>query len=385
MNRPMSMAFPQPLERLLVPADLDGRCGSNRAGPGSVRQLAADNDLQAIQAWLMELRDSPQTLRHYRKEAERLLLWALLERHKPLSSLTREDCVCYEQFLADPQPRARWCGPRAPRFSPDWRPFLGPLNAASRRTALLVINSLLSYLVKAGYLAGNPLALIKRRVRTGAAAQLSVERFLEQDQWQALLDTVESLPRETGRQQRYYERARFLLAMLYLLGPRVSEIAHHTMGSFIEIRGRWWWLVTGKGQKTARVPVNQDMLQALQVYRRSRGLRPLPEPGDPAPLIPNLRDTAAITDNMIYRIIKDLVQQAAERLSATDPHQADKLRRASTHWLRHTSITHQAEAGIGLTYLRRNARHAKLDTTGLYLHAEDRQWHELMEKHRLKR
>jgi site-specific recombinase XerD len=369
-----------------VPADLDGRQGSNRAGAGTARQLAADNDLQAIQAWLTEFLDSPQTLRHYRKEAERLLLWALLERRKPLSSLTREDCVLYERFLADPQPRARWCGPRAPRFSPAWRPFLGPLTAASRRTALLVINSLLSYLVKAGYLAGNPLALIKRRVRAGVApAALGVERFLEQDQWQALLDTVASLPRESERQQRYQERARFLLAMLYLLGPRVNEIASHTMGSFVEIRGRWWWLVTGKGQKTARVPVNQDMLQALQVYRRFRGMRPLPEPGDPAPLIPNLSDTAGITDNMIYRIIKDLVRQAAARLETADPYQAAKLRRASTHWLRHTSITHQADAGIDLNYLRRNARHAKLDTTGLYLHAEDEQWHEAMQQHRLKR
>lgn len=382
----MPATSPQPLERLLVPTDLDGRNGSNRAGAGTVRQLAADDDLQAIQTWLSEFQDSPQTLRHYRKEAERLLLWALLERGKPLSSLTRDDCVLYEKFLANPQPQARWCGPRAPRFSPAWRPFLGPLTAASRRTALLVINSLLSYLVKAGYLAGNPLALIKRRVRSeNAPVQLGVERFLEQTQWQALQDTVAALPQETERQQRYYERARFLLAILYLLGPRVSEIANHTMGSFVEIRGRWWWLVTGKGQKTARVPVNQDMLQALQTYRRFRNLRPLPEPGDPAPLIPNLRDTAGITDNMIYRIIKDLVQQAATRMEATDPYQADKLRRASTHWLRHTSITHQADAGIDLNYLRRNARHSKLDTTGLYLHAEDEQWHEAMQQHRLKR
>lgn len=173
--------------------------------------------------------------------------------------------------------------------------------------------------------------------------------------------------------------------MLYLLGPRVSEIATHTMGSFVEIRGRWWWVVTGKGQKTARVPVNQDMLQALQEYRRFRGLRPLPQPGESAPLIPNLRESGGITDNMIYRIIKDLVHQAATRLEVTDSHQADKLRRASTHWLRHTSITHQADAGIDLNYLRRNARHSKLDTTGHYLHAEDERWHEAMEQHRLKK
>jgi integrase/recombinase XerD len=97
-------SLPLPLERLQLPEDLDGRTGGNRAGPEVVCQLAAGNDLEAIQAWLAEFHDSPQTLRAYRKEAERLLLWALMELGKPLSSLTREDCVRYEAFLADPQP-----------------------------------------------------------------------------------------------------------------------------------------------------------------------------------------------------------------------------------------------------------------------------------------
>lgn len=372
-----------PLDQLPIPADLDGRHGSNRGAFGAVKQIAADNDLAAVQTWLDEFSDSPRTQRHYRKEVERLLLWALLERSKPLSSITREDCQAYEVFLADPQPRERWCGPKTTRFSPDWRPFEGPLSASSRRTALLIINSLFTYLVKAGYLAGNPLALIKRRKR-GGNVELGVERYLEHDQWQVLLETVEQLPRETARDVQQYERARFLLSLLYLLGPRVSEIANHGMSSFMEIRGRWWWQVTGKGAKTARVPVNQDMLKALQRYRCSLGLTPMPNPDDETPLILNLRGTSGISDNMIYRIVKGLVLKAASRLEPDDPYKAAKLRRASTHWLRHTSITHQADAGISLRYLQRSARHAKLETTGLYLHTEDVQWHNAMERHRLK-
>ncbi len=34
--------------------------------------------------------------------------------------------------------------------------------------------------------------------------------------------------------------------------------------------------------------------------------------------------------------------------------------------------------------MQRNARHARIDTTGLYLHAEEKEWHETMERHRLK-
>lgn len=374
---------PLPLERLQWPENLDGRTGGNRAGPGVVCQLAAGNDLEAVQAWLAEFHDSPQTLRAYRKEAERLLLWALMELGKPLSSLTREDCLRYEAFLADPQPRDRWCGPKAPRCNSRWRPLVGPLSPASRKMALLIINALFSYLVKAGYLAGNPLALARRRGRSVQPLR-QVERYLEQDQWQALLAAVEALPRDTERACQHYARARYLVALLYLLGPRVSEVADHAMNSFVQVRGRWWWQVTGKGQKEARVPVNQDMLAALRDYRRFYGLLPLPTPDDTTPLVMNLKGTGGIGDNMIYRIVKMLVAKGAARLQADDPHQAEKLRRASTHWFRHTSITHQADAGISLPFLQRNARHARMDTTGLYLHAEEKDWHENMERHRLK-
>jgi len=378
---PVIADFPQPLEHLVLPVEWDGHDGVNRAADNHC-QLAADNDLQAIQAWLMEYRDSPQTQRHYRKEAERLLLWALWERGKPLSSLTREDCMAYEDFLIDPQPRARWCGPKTARSGTAWRPFQGPISAASRRTALLVINSLFNYLVSAGYLASNPQALMRRR-NSSSPARAACERYLERDQWQALLDTVANLPKDTERQRRHYERVRFLVALLYLLGPRVGEIARHTMGSFVEVRGRWWWRVTGKGQKESKVPVNQDMLTALRNYRCSLGLTPLPTPDESTPLVLSLNGSFGISDNMLYRIVKALVIQTAERLATTDRELAEKLRRASTHWFRHTSLTHQADAGIDLTLVQRNARHAKLETTALYLHAEDERWHSAMEQHRL--
>jgi len=43
-------------------------------------------------------------LENYRKEAERLLLWSVAEMGKPLSSLTHEDCLRYQQFLANRNP-----------------------------------------------------------------------------------------------------------------------------------------------------------------------------------------------------------------------------------------------------------------------------------------
>ena len=52
-------------------------------------------------------------------------------------------------------------------------------------------------------------------------------------------------------------------------------------------------------------------------------------PDDQTPLVLSLNATSGITDNMIYRIVKDLVKRAASDLQKTDAYKADKLRRAS--------------------------------------------------------
>jgi hypothetical protein len=61
----------------------------------------ADNDYEAVQAWLA-LHESSATKRAYRKEAERLILWAIVERGRALSSLTTEDATAYRGFLRNP-------------------------------------------------------------------------------------------------------------------------------------------------------------------------------------------------------------------------------------------------------------------------------------------
>jgi len=380
------MDYPIPLERLSLPEHLNGALGSNRVNDDRC-QIAARNDMEAIQCWLGEYEDSPQTYRNYRKEAERLLLWGILEQQKPLSSLTREDFQDYEAFLKNPQPQERWCGPRATRFSEQWRPFLGPLTPGSQHQAMVIINALFSYLCNAGYLHGNPLSLVRRRRRhqPTPAKTLKVERFLEQDVWAFLLERLEDMPVSAIRDRQRQERLRFLLALFYLLGPRVSEVATHTMGSFKEIRGKWWWEVVGKGNKLERIPVNQAMLMALKRYREFYGHDELPSPEETTPIAMNLSGRAGITANMIYRLVKEFFQQSAIELALIDPHKAKKLQKASTHWLRHTAITHQTDAGIEMRYVNKSARHSKLETTGLYTHAEDEQWHDAMEQHRIRK
>jgi hypothetical protein len=97
----------KPLEQLSLPSELDGGHGSNRA-IGTRSQIAAQNDADAIKAWLARFVDTKATFDTYRKESERLLLWSTTELRKPLSSLTHEDLLVYRRFLENPQPAQRW-------------------------------------------------------------------------------------------------------------------------------------------------------------------------------------------------------------------------------------------------------------------------------------
>ncbi|MDR9468246.1 tyrosine-type recombinase/integrase [Marinospirillum sp.] len=366
-----------PLERLPeLPDELNGRFGVNRPPATQICQIDARTDLEAVQSWLVEYQSQPQTFRTYRKEAERLLLWCWLEKGKAFSSLNRQDLADYQQFLKDPQPAARWCGHgRAARHSPDWRPFQGGLSQNSQQHALRILRGLFQYLHAAGYLAGNPLALIRQKEIRQDARQVR-ERHLDHETWEALVDYLQHQPVDSPKRQKQLERWRLLLAFLYLLAPRVHEVAQARMNDFFQRRGNWWWAVQGKGQKYAEIPVSEALVAALKRYREFMGLPPLPPGDDDSPVVRDLQGNKGISANMIYRTMKDLTDEASRAFATRNPEIAERLAKTSTHWFRHTSITHQADAGVELRFLARNARHASLATTRIYMHEEEEAWQE---------
>lgn len=386
----------RPLEFILVPANLSVRKGTNRADPTRL-QIAADNDVDAIQCFLVEYQESPGTHRIYQRECERLWLWSLVECHKPLSSLNRQDFEGYLNFLADPQPDTLWCGARAPRQTAAWRPFVGPLSDNAIATAVATVNSLMSYWVDSGYLQGNPLGLIRQRRRKLQSAAPTaqrvnkrtdetnkVERFLDEEMWDAFMAAIEAMPRETEQNRDEYERARFIAAMLYLLAPRAGELETHRMNSFREERGRWWWHVTGKGNKAAKIPVQDDMMSALVRYRQHLGLTAVPSRKDTSPLLVSIRDRSPITARRLNQILKALFAAAADRLPRSAEHKKEKLRAASPHWGRHTAITAKIDSGMQERYVQKDARHSDARTTKRYVHEEEERWHDEAQKQRMR-
>ena len=396
--RPMTELRPH-----LTPA-LDGSQGVNRADHAQL-QIVAVNDIEAMTAFLSEYDQSPGTHRIYSRECERLMLWAYHECHKPISSLTRQDFEGYINFLMDPQPAAQWCGIKARKEKPEWRPFVGPLEESAVFTAIAALNSLMSYLVDAGYLSGNPLGLIRQRRRkmnaignvdgkakpgkaplhgTVVDEEAKVERFFDDVMWKAINAAVEAMQSTDEEKNADYERARFVCAFLYLLAPRVHEMETHTMNCFREVRGLWWWNVVGKGAKSARVPVTDDMLKALARDRISLGLPSLPDRSDTSPLLRSTRFPGkGITARWLNMLLKDIFSRACAYLPESMAWKAEKLRAASAHWGRHTSITAKVDAGMGLHFVQKDARHDSPRTTGHYTHDDELVWHAEAQKLRL--
>ena len=126
--------------------------------------------------------------------------------------------------------------------------------------------------------------------------------------------------------------------------------------------------------------MNEALINALKRYREFLNLPALPDSEDFSPVIRNLAGNQGIGANMIYRTMKDLTDEASQAFEISNPDIAKRLAKTSTHWFRHTSITHQADAGVELRFLARNARHSNLATTRIYLHEEDEAWQEQNKK-----
>lgn len=386
------LATVQPVESLIVPDMLDGRDGINR-GPVDQSQLSARNDLDAVRAWLSNYADTKTTFDNYRKEAERLLLWAVVQLGKPLSSLTHEDLLLFKSFLIDPQPTSRWVsanGGKYPRGDERWRPFNGPLSPASQRQALIILNAMFTWLVNAGYLRGNPMALLRQRAKRSAPR---VTRYLSVSLWDEVKEFVRQLPQETEAQRAYYARCRWLTTLFYLQGMRISEVAGGQMGNFSrrlgpDGRDQWWLETLGKGDKERIVPVSIELIQELRSYRTSHGLPALPVRSEDTPLIIPFRGgRRCLSRSAIHEAIKNVFNGAATWLRSRGPEfadRADELERASAHWLRHTAGSHQADGGVDLRTIRDNLGHVSLNTTSLYLHTEDDERHrETVDRHRM--
>jgi integrase len=353
--------------RPMLPAELDGSAGSNRA-PVASSGLQARDDLQAIEAWLYAKAGEPgqegfvmATARRYRTEAERLLLWCIAERHKPLSSMTAEDCAAYKAFLAE-IPESWISRRRAARHTPGWTPFATQLTVNSQQHALTVVGSLFRWLVAARYLEANPWELVKTRLGDDPRHTELDSRAFTPAAWSAIVRWVEAQPCSPAQ-----ARAEFLLHFNEGVGLRADELVSAELGQFRRVedaaegvRGDRSWAIAihGKGARNRLASVPPQAVRALHKYLALRGLPRLGEAAPHVPLVASVSDPMApITYQSLYETLRSWVRRAI-RASDLSPAEKDVALRASPHWLRHTCGTRALERGVPLGDLQGQLGHA---------------------------
>jgi site-specific recombinase XerD len=337
--------------------------------------IDAENDSEAISSFLREYKDSPETLRSYAKEIERLLLWCVHIAIVNISSLRRNHLLDYQEFLKNPGPQKYWCGPIVPRQNKDasinasWRPFVKGLSANSIKKAIKILDSFFNYLVQTNYLIGNPLAVDRRRKKRQHTNPQLIDRYLELDEIIAVLDALVDLPTFDKAQQFQVIRAKYIILLLFYTGLRIAEAAKHTMSHFIQRENNWFLRVIGKGEKRREIPVPDELLKTLGEFRLKVGLpSPQPQFKEKIPLIPMQNLNQSISMRRINQILKWAFNLGANKFEVKQPRKASKLRSASAHWLRHSYVTYLLDSGASLKVVQENAGHSDIGTTMLYRH-----------------
>ncbi len=384
-----------PLERIGLPTSLNGEFGQNRHT--GYAQTRARNDLEAINYYLIKYAGQPKTLRAYKKELERFLLWSIKKQQKALSDVQTEDCEAYKTFLTNPD--EAWRGPKAGRFSSAWRPFTGAPSSASQKYAVTILKAFFEWLVSVGYLRGNPWLTVASPKVSKKLTSIEIGRALPQQLWdtlvtpEGLLDQLCMTPDDV-LSQRYrlrgwaasfpisaqYRLARALLLLLGHTGLRREEAAMTTRDLLKPLDGGTLWelAVLGKGDKWRTVFPPACVIVALRAHWTDReldfefGMQQLPLLAPIAnPVSRRGKEGERFTADSIGQLVSTTLKRiAGDATLDLAPEQRATLIEASTHALRHTFGTLFVANGVPLDVVQSVMGHESLETTTIYVQAE---------------
>lgn len=375
----------------------------------------ADTDFEYALKFLYAYNGSSATFNAYRREVERLLQWSWFVHQHCLIELKREDFESYIAFCINP-PKS-WIGLKnVARFknkqgqrigNPDWYPFVvsnkkqGPqantslskndyeLSQNALQSTFAILSSFFNFLVQEQIVAANPVALIRQKSKFLVKHQQAAPvRRISNLQWSYVVETIEDLAEENPKK---YERSLFIISCLLAMYLRISELVADErstpmMGDFQKDQdGNWWFYVTGKGNKSRVISVCDEMLVALKRYRIFLGLSPLPTIGDTNPLVKkNLGKGPVTSTRQIRVLIQESFDQTYARMAKDGlKDEAQELKQATVHWLRHTGISEDIKIRPR-EHVRDDAGHATMQTTDRYIESDARERHASAKNKRIK-
>ena len=363
--------------------------------PVESHKLAHDSieDYQLASEFLYSYRGSPDTFKTYRRELEHFLLWCLEIEKRPLNQVSRTHIEAYVEFSQ--QPPLTWIGNKnvsrhilkdgKKKANPEWRPYVQArgeyiMSQAALQSLFSVLSSFFNFMIQEGSIASNPVSQLRQKSKFLRKHQSGSNiRRLSPMQWDFVIDETLKM---TEIEPEKHERSLFIMTALYAMYLRVSELVETPrwtpcMGHFqVDLEGNWWFKTVGKGNKEREISVSDAMLNALKRYRSSRGLTELPAPGEPTPLIHKTRGRGGITSTRQIRlIVKECFDRAIYKMEQEGfKDDAQRLRVATVHWLRHTGISEDVKHRPR-EHVRDDAGHGSSAITDRYIDVEKSERH----------
>lgn len=146
-----------------------------------------------------------------------------------------------------------------------------------------------------------------------------------------------------------------MLEMLYGCGLRVSELINMHLSDIYETEG--YIRVIGKGDKERLVPIGDEALKSITMYRDQFRVHITPRHGEEDFMFLKNNGTR-ITRQWVFLIIKKLV-------AITGIHKT-----ISPHTFRHSFATHLVEGGADLRAVQEMLGHESITTTEIYTHLD---------------
>lgn len=196
-------------------------------------------------------------------------------------------------------------------------------------------------------------------VLEGVLRESAVELLNSPKLWQRLPkvlspDMVDRLLAAPTPDDRFPQRDRALLAVMYATGCRASEVSGLRLRDVQLAEG--FCRCTGKGNKQRIVSLNPVARAALEAYLTHE--RPGLAAADPDGWLFVSRSGRGLTRIMIWHLVK----KYAARIGCS--------RTVSPHTLRHSFATHLLAGGAEIRALQEILGHASVATTQMYTHVE---------------
>lgn len=401
------------------PVALNGSSGKFRSAEENI--LSAHNDQEAVQAWLHELKEkSALTQTAYRRGVERLIFWAVHERGRALSSLTKLDMQDFKEFLSHPPPHwVQDSDVNQSRKAGTWRPLKGPLNQGSLNLTFAAINSMYSYWLDSRYTTLNPARDINNKMSDEPIVGM-MRSFTDKD-LEVIARTFEKMSDNYAKR-----RLRAIFRLLEMGGLRRKEASMATWGQVQWVQADDGLTedaciqIIGKGNRQRMVPLHEDVLEALRDHLRDRKelmgqgkmLQFKEIPDSEQPLLGVLDDrwiktqekqretdkaesvseddqevykistskNGALSVDSIYQILKEFFRACSVTAGEDVNDELTTFKRASTHWLRHTFANNLLkQADLDVVQAQALLGHKSLQSMRICVRADiEKRWRRLI-------